>query len=113
MQCGLCHLGCHYETKQDMRVTYLHRALNNQESKIRIYCNCSAEKFEHADGTVKRVLGEFTNRDGKLVGRMTVKAKVVVVAAGAIASSHLLLRNRVAHKRVGKGLALHPVAFVL
>lgn len=23
MGCGLCHLGCHYETKQDMRVTYL------------------------------------------------------------------------------------------
>ncbi len=113
MQCGLCHLGCHYETKQDMRVTYLHRALNNPRSKIRIYCNCSAEKLEHADGTVARVVGEFKDRDGKLVGSIRVKAKVVVVAAGAIASSHLLLKNRIADDRVGRGLALHPVAFVL
>jgi choline dehydrogenase-like flavoprotein len=113
MQCGLCHLGCHYETKQDMRVTYLHRALNDQNSRIRIYCNCSAERLEHAGGTIGRVVGEFRDRDGRLAGKIRVRAKVVVLAAGAIASSQILLKNRIAPDRVGRGLALHPVAFVL
>jgi hypothetical protein len=27
MQCGFCHLGCHYETNQNVLVTYLHDAL--------------------------------------------------------------------------------------
>ena len=27
MQCGFCHVGCHYETKQNVLVTYIHRAL--------------------------------------------------------------------------------------
>ena len=46
MQCGLCHLGCHFETKQDMRVTYIHRALNNPASSLKIYCNCRAERID-------------------------------------------------------------------
>ena len=102
MQCGLCHLGCHYETKQDMRVTYLHRALNDPKSDIRVYCDCSAEKLEHEDGRVKRVVGEFRDRDEWLIGRITVRAKIIVVAAGAIASSHLLLKNRIGPGRVGR-----------
>src|SRR6267143_3220412 len=50
MQCGLCHLGCHYETKQDMRVTYLHKALNTPKSEVRVYCNCAAERITHSKG---------------------------------------------------------------
>lgn len=57
MQCGLCHLGCHYETKQDMRVTYLHRALNLPGSKVKIYCNCSADRITHSGGIVDGVEG--------------------------------------------------------
>ena len=40
MQCGFCHLGCHYETKQDVLQTYLHQALIHPDKKFRIYCNC-------------------------------------------------------------------------
>ena len=30
MQCGFCHFGCHYETKQNVLVTYIHRHYKNQ-----------------------------------------------------------------------------------
>lgn len=113
MQCGLCHLGCHYETKQDVRTTYLHEALNDPRTRIRIYCNCSAEVLEQEGGKITGVLGEFRDLAGRRVGTIHVRARKVVVSAGAIASSHLLLKNGISGKRVGKGLALHPVAFVL
>jgi hypothetical protein len=69
MQCGLCHLGCHYETKQDMRVTYLHRALNNPRSNIRIYCNCSAERITHSGDNVDGVNGNFLDSSGNFFTR--------------------------------------------
>jgi len=113
MQCGLCHLGCHYEKKQDMRVTYIHRALNDPNSKIRVYCNCSAETISYKDGMVESISGEFLNRDGDVVHNITVNARIVVLSAGSIASSYLLLKNSIAQGKAGVGLALHPSPFVL
>ncbi len=113
MQCGLCHLGCHYETKQDMRITYLHKALNSPDSNIRIYCNCSAEKITYAGDVVDGVEGSFLDRSGNLLYRMRVNARLVVVAAGSIASAHILLKSFIGEGKAGKGLALHPAPFVL
>ena len=45
--------------------------------------------------------------------RIRVNAKVVVVSAGAIASSNILQKSGVANKNVGDGLALHPAPFVM
>ncbi len=113
MQCGLCHLGCHYETKQDMRITYIHKALNDSNSRIRIYCNCSAEKIKYSDGLADSVEGDFRDRDGNTLYKITINAKIVVVAAGSIASTYLLLRNTIAEDRAGMGLALHPAPFII
>ncbi|MBI3023096.1 MAG: GMC family oxidoreductase, partial [Thaumarchaeota archaeon] len=109
----LCHLGCHYETKQDMRVTYIHKALSEPNAELRIYCNCSAERITHSDGVVDGLEGSFLDPDGNQVYKIRVNARLVVVAAGSIASSHLLLRNGIAVDTAGKGLALHPAPFVL
>jgi ferredoxin-like protein FixX len=59
MKCGFCHLGCHYETKQDILVTCIHDMLNKSESKVRIFCNCTAEKITHSDGIVDGIEGIF------------------------------------------------------
>ena len=59
MKCGFCHLGCHYETKQDMLVTYIHNMLNKPNSKAKIYCNCGAEKITYSNGIVDGVEGSF------------------------------------------------------
>jgi len=113
MRCGLCHLGCHYETKQDMRVTYIHKALNNAQSDVRVYCNCTAEKITYSGDTADGVEGNFLDADGKPVYKIRVNARLVVVSAGSIASTCLLLKNGIALDRAGKGLAMHPGTWVL
>ena len=113
MHCGLCHLGCHYETKQEMRVTYIHKALNDPKSKISIFCNCSAEKITGSEGTIDGVEGNFLDRIGSAVHKIRVNAKMVIIAAGSIGSTHMLLKNSIAKDKAGKGLALHPAPFIL
>ena len=113
MQCGLCHLGCHYETKQDMRVTYLHNVLNNPRSKIKIYCNCSAEKITYLGDTIDGIEGTFLDISGNALYKIRVNTRLLVIAAGSIASTELLLKSSIAEGKAGRGLALHPVPFVL
>lgn len=114
MQCGFCHLGCHYETKQDMLVTYIRRAVREKDSNIRIYCNCSAERITYKNGVADGVEGDFVDRaTGQTKYKIRVNAKVVVVSAGPIASSQILLKNAIATDRAGKGLAFHPASFLL
>lgn len=108
LQCGFCHDGCHYETKQSMLVTYVRDALRRPEAEVRAYCNCSADRLEHTDGRVTAVEGRFLDADGKERHTIRVNARLVVVAAGAIASSFLLLRSGIAPKTAGRGVVLHP-----
>ena len=115
MQCGYCHLGCHYETKQDMLQTYLHQALENQNSQIKIYCNCNVEKLERDETgkTIQGVEGTFMDSSGNKKFRIRVNAKIVIISGGAIASSKILLQNNIAQSTAGKGLCLHPAPFVI
>jgi len=113
MQCGLCHLGCHYETKQDMRVTYIHNAISNPNATIRVYCDCSAEKINYSDGVADSVEGDFLDIDGNTVHKIVVNARLIIIAAGSIASTYLLLKNNISQDRAGLGLALHPAPFII
>jgi choline dehydrogenase-like flavoprotein len=113
MQCGFCHIGCHYETKQNVLVTYIHQALKNPDSQIRIYCNCNVSKIVYRNGRVEGVDGDFVDIDGNKKYRIRVNAKVFIISAGAIASSKLLLTNGIAQDTAGKGLCLHPGIQVL
>jgi choline dehydrogenase-like flavoprotein len=108
MQCGFCHIGCHYETKQNVLVTYIHEALKKPDSDMRVYCNCYIEEIVHRNGVVEGVEGNFINIDGNKTYRIRVNAKIVIVSAGAIASSKLLLQNGIAQDTAGVGLCLHP-----
>ncbi len=108
MQCGFCHVGCHYETKQNALVTYVHRALTKPDSNMRIYCNCDIDKIIYSEGVVEGVEGNFINIDKTKLLRMRVNAKLVILSAGAIASTKLLLQNGIAQDTAGVGLCLHP-----
>jgi choline dehydrogenase-like flavoprotein len=113
MQCGFCHLGCHYETKQNVLVTYIHHALQQDDSHMKVYCNCHIDKIEHKNGVVAGIEGNFENIDGKKTFRIRVNARVVIISAGAIASSKLLLKNGISQSTAGNGLCLHPGIQVL
>lgn len=113
MQCGFCHLGCHYETKQNVLVTYLHQALSAPDSNLHVYCNCDTNKITYKDGIANGVEGDFVNAGGEKLYRIRVNAKVVILSAGAIASSKLLLSNNIAQETAGRGLCLHPAPFIM
>jgi choline dehydrogenase-like flavoprotein len=104
---GYCILGCAYDAKQSMLITYVPRA---SAAGARIYANARAERIEAEGGRVRRVLGRVVDHDGRARGSVEVKANVVVLAAGAVASPDLLLRSQLANGsgQVGRNLHLHP-----
>jgi hypothetical protein len=77
------------------------------------YCNCDVTKLIHSNGVVTGVEGSLIDNTGNEKYRIRVNAKVVVVSAGAIASSNILQKSGVANKNIGDGLALHPAPFVM
>jgi choline dehydrogenase-like flavoprotein len=115
MQCGFCHLGCHYDTKQSVLVTYIHQALKDaNNSHLKIYCNCEVDKIDYdnddneGNQIVKGVEGNFVDIDGNNKFKLKINSKITIISAGAIASSELLLKNKILTDIAGKGLCLHP-----
>jgi len=104
---GYCILGCSYDAKQSMLVTYVPKA---DAAGARIYANARAERIEVDGSGRKRVLGRIVGHGGEAYGSVEVEAPVVVLAAGAIASPDLLLRSGIANGSglVGRSLHLHP-----
>jgi choline dehydrogenase-like flavoprotein len=105
VRAGYCILGCSYDAKQSMLVTYVPRA---DAAGARIFANARAERIEAEGGRVRRVLGHAVDDAGEIYGSIEVTAKVVVLAAGAIASPDLLLRSGLGGPHVGRHLHLHP-----
>jgi hypothetical protein len=113
VKCGFCHLGCHYDTKQSTLVTYIHDALSDPSVDYSAYCNCRADRITYENNNATGVDGTFVDASGNEKFRIRINAKVVIVSAGAIASSNLLQKSRIGGKNVGRGLALHPAPFVM
>jgi choline dehydrogenase-like flavoprotein len=107
--CGFCQFGCPFDRKQDMRLTYLPKAV---AAGARVYANAPVSRIQFdwglAGHRVGAVLGEVQDPEtGKKRFPLRVNARVVVVAAGAIASSHILYRSGLPFLRVAK--LRHPV----
>ena len=82
---GGCNLGCPYERKQSMNVTYIPWA---QQLNARLIADCHALRVETEHG---RAVGVTARRpDGR---RDFIGADHVVISCGAIGSSGLLLRS--------------------
>jgi choline dehydrogenase-like flavoprotein len=114
VKCGFCHIGCHYDTKQSMLVTYIHDALHNEKVNYLVYCNCQAEKITYDNnGIATGIDGIFIDDSGNEKYKIRVNAKVIIVSAGSIASSNLLQKSQIGGPNVGKGVALHPAPFVI
>ncbi|MEE8573973.1 MAG: GMC family oxidoreductase, partial [Thermodesulfobacteriota bacterium] len=103
--CGFCVLGCRYDRKQTPLITYMPAIIQNSldglnGNEVQIYKNAQVSKVTHDNDKVT----------GVKVGRRTIKAKTVVVSAGAISSAQLLLKSGLGPKNhyLGKELSLHP-----
>jgi choline dehydrogenase-like flavoprotein len=104
---GYCILGCSYDAKQSMLVTYVPRA---SAAGARIYADAQVEEILVRRGRVRGVRGRRLDRAGRPRESVVVEAKAVVLAAGAVGSPDLLLRSGVGNGsgQVGRNLHLHP-----
>jgi choline dehydrogenase-like flavoprotein len=109
VKAGYCLLGCSYDAKQSMLVTYVPRA---SEAGARVYAGARAERIEAPATGPRRVLGRVVDSAGRALARIAVEAQVVVLAAGAVASPDLLLRSSLGGPEVGRHLHLHPSVMV-
>lgn len=109
-RCGPCVYGCPWGSKRDALQTWVRDAAS---SGARILVHCEAQRLVARHGTVTGV--EAVSREPATGARhrVEVRAKMVVLAGGAIFSPALLLRSGLGNDRVGTGLRLHPVTACL
>ena len=106
--CGYCNIGCRWGRKLSMLDTVLPWAQAKFKGKVRIIAECKVERILQGKRGAKGRRAEFVCgrlSDGRL---LTVNAKTVIVSAGTIASSWLLMESGVgAGLPVGEGLSFN------
>jgi choline dehydrogenase-like flavoprotein len=104
---GFCLLGCPFDAKQSMLITYIPAA---DRAGARIYANCAVSKIVARGGRVTAVEGVVVDALQRPRHKLRVEAQVVVLCAGAINSPQILLNSGIANSsgQVGRNLHLHP-----
>ncbi|MFP6625505.1 MAG: GMC family oxidoreductase [Deltaproteobacteria bacterium] len=105
-----CALGCPTGAKQSMLVTEIHRALAAGAGLL-THARVDRVLFERRRAV--GVTGSFVDEYGRRCGRFTVRARLVVLAAGARHTPGILLRSRLRSPMLGRGLHTHPNAKVV
>ncbi len=100
--CGYCNIGCRFGKKLSMLDTVLPKIQQEFPGRVRIIAECEVKKLKGEGSRVTSAECQF--RDGR---KLTVTGKTVVVAAGPISSSLLLLRSSIGGDRVGKRLSFN------
>ncbi|MBO3747432.1 GMC family oxidoreductase [Streptosporangiaceae bacterium NEAU-GS5] len=100
---GFTHYGDLTGSKRGTLTTYLADA---HAAGARILTDTRAQRIITADGRAQGVIATFGGRT------VTVRAKHVVVACGALETPALLLRSGIGGPAVGTGLRVHPAALV-
>jgi choline dehydrogenase-like flavoprotein len=102
--CRLCHYGCQLGAKQSTLNTWLQDA---HDAGARILVRTRALQVEHAQGKATGVSARTVEGH-----RVSVRAKAVVAACGALQTPVLLKRSGLTNPNIGKHLKLHPVMVV-
>jgi choline dehydrogenase-like flavoprotein len=102
--CGACGFGCAHGAKQSALKTYLQDACQHN---TRIAVGAHVERVLIEDGAARGVEATAHTADGRPV-RLTVRARAVVAAAGALHTPALLLRSGLTNAHIGRNLHLHP-----
>lgn len=109
-QCGFCVFGCRHGGKQATSNTYLVDA--QRSGDVEIVAQCRATRVHIERGTATGVEGVILDGATGIAHRVTVNARIVVAACGAIETPALLMRSSVEHPRLGRNLHLHPTTAV-
>lgn len=104
--CGYCLLGCAYDRKQTMANTFLPSAL---AAGARLVSDAHVERVLTRGAQVEGVRARLLDGAGRAAGTLTVRAPIVVLAAGTIHSPALLIRSGIgdASGQVGRNLVFH------
>ncbi|MGH2979065.1 MAG: GMC family oxidoreductase N-terminal domain-containing protein, partial [Solirubrobacterales bacterium] len=102
--CGYCNYGCRFGAKQSTVKTWLKDA---HTAGARILVNTRAQNVVVEGGTAAGV--EARTTDGH---RVSVRARAVVAACGAIHTPALLRRSGLENVNIGRHLRLHPVTVI-
>lgn len=110
---GVCSFGCPTNAKQSTNISYMPLAVS---AGAKLYCNCQASRFLYNGTHANTVIARFRDPVSKeRMATFEVKAKVVVLACGALHSPVLLMRSHVPNPsgQIGHNLSLHPAAKVM
>jgi choline dehydrogenase-like flavoprotein len=108
--CGVCAFGCPSDAKQAMHLSYLPRA---EARGAVIYARCRADRLLLEGDQARGVEAAILDRKDAERGRLRLRARVTVLAAGALHTPLLLRRNALARSRhVGRHLRVHPAVAV-
>lgn len=110
---GHCLSGCASDRKQSMLVTYLPWAVANG---AKIYADTRVTRILADNGKASGVTAEMIDpATGKKKADISVTAKIVVLAAGAVQTPLLLQKSALANSsgQVGKNFACHPSTLVV
>ncbi|MCC6621890.1 MAG: GMC family oxidoreductase [Deltaproteobacteria bacterium] len=108
-----CVFGCPTGAKQSTLVTYMPRAM---AAGARCLTELRVESLRVDGGRCTGVVGRSPDPATRRYGRqVTISARAVVVACGAIHTPHLLMGHRLGKtsRQLGKHLLLHPNAKVI
>lgn len=103
--CGYCNVACTIDSKRSALTTYVHWA---EAAGARILADAQVVRIQHRAGRVRAL----EVRVGRGREPLRVEAKQVVVAAGAIGSSGLLLESGI-KKNVGTRVSFNAGAMVV
>lgn len=107
LRSGFCMLGCAYDRKQTMNVTYVPRA---RHFGAQLRPNAEVVSFERQGAQLTAAVAQRLNPETGKTHRLVVKAKLFALAGGAISTPALMLKAGLATRsgQVGKNLRLHP-----
>lgn len=106
---GYCGVGCAFDAKQAMHITYVLDAL---EAGASVFANARVDLLEREGARITAVYATVLDpATEKPTGRtIRVKPKVTALCGGAINNPRLLLRSKITEGPVGKRTWMHPLA---
>ncbi len=110
--CGYCGMGCSYDAKQDMRLTYLSDAL---EKGATIYVGTRAERIQYISKEQQVVEAVTLGQQYGVPSRVIkITTRRTIVAGSAIWTPVILQKSKLTKSKViGKYLHVHPVTLAL
>lgn len=109
--CGQCAFGCPTHAKQAMHVSYLPRAAR---AGARIVSGCRVDRVTTAGEVATGADATILDTSGRHRGSLYLKARQVVVCAGAVHTPALLMRSGIPDPsgQTGRNLRIHPATGV-